>query len=62
MIKLINKLLSYINLKLVYTKPDTSLVEETVKFLDKNKEGKKYRHSSNLYVGDINYIQKKSKR
>ena len=62
MIKLINKLLSYINLKLVSTKPDTSLVEETVKFLDTIPKDllcdNEYLYT---YVGDINYVQEKVK-
>ena len=61
MIKLINKLLYYINLKLVYTKPDTSLVKETVKFLDKHKDYWNDDIFSPPYVGDINYVQEKVK-
>jgi hypothetical protein len=34
MYNLLNKILSRFNLKLVSTKPDTRLVEETVKFLN----------------------------
>lgn len=61
MIKLINKLLSYINLKLVYTEPDTSLVEKTVNFLDKHKDCWNDVIFSPPYVGDINYVQEKVK-
>lgn len=61
MIKLINKLLSYINLKLVSTKPDTSLAEKTVKFLDKHKDYWNNDIFFPPYVGDINYVQEKVK-
>ena len=62
MIKLINKLLSYINLKLVYTKPNTSLVEETVKFLDTiPKSSLDNIDFFSTYIGDINYVQEKVK-
>jgi len=62
MIKLINKLLSYINLKLVSTKPDTMLVKETVKFLDTiPKDTLCGIDFFSTYVGDINYIQEKVK-
>ena len=62
MITIINKLLSYINLKLVSTKPDTSLVKETVKFLDTIPKDFLYDIDFfSTYVGDINYIQEKVK-
>jgi len=62
MIKLINKLLSYINLKLVSTKSDTSLVKETVKFLDTiPKDALCGIDFFSTYVGDINYVQEKVK-
>ena len=61
MTNLINKLLAFFNLKLVSTKPDTSLVKESVKFLDQHKD---YWNDDVLfspYVGDINYVQEKVK-
>ena len=62
MITIINKLLSYINLKLVSTKPDTRLVKETVKFLDTiPKDFLCGIDFFSTYVGDINYIQEKVK-
>ena len=62
MITIINKLLFYINLKLVSIKPDTSLVKETVKFLDTiPKDALCDIDFFSTYVGDINYIQEKVK-
>ena len=62
MIELINKLLSYINLKLVSTKPDTMLVKETVKFLDTiPKDTLCGIDFFSTYVGDVNYVQEKVK-
>ena len=62
MITIINKLLSYINLKLVFTKPDTSLVKETMKFLDTiPKDALCDVDFFSTYVGDINYVQEKVK-
>lgn len=61
MIKLINKLLFYINLKLVSTKSNTSLVKETVKFLNQHQDYWNDDVFFPPYVGDINYIQKKVK-
>jgi hypothetical protein len=59
MINLLNKLLSRFNLKLVSTKPDTRLVDETVKFLntlgDLSNDG-----LLPPYVGDINYLEDKN--
>ncbi len=61
MIKLINKLLFYINLKLVSTKSNTRLVKKTVKFLDQHKDYWNDDVFFPPYVGDINYIQEKVK-
>jgi hypothetical protein len=64
MYNLLNKLLSRFNLKLVYTKPDTRLVKETVKFLntippeDLRNDNDKFFPP---YVGDIGYLQKSVK-
>ena len=61
MTNLINKLLAVFNLKLVSTKPNTSLVKESVKFLDQHKD---YWNDDVLfppYVGDINYVQERVK-
>ena len=61
MINLINRLLAKFNLKLEYInqKPDTSLVEASVRFMDTIPRS--ILPNSGLrssYVGDINYIQK----
>jgi hypothetical protein len=68
MINLLNKILSRFNLKLVSTKPDTRLVDETVKFLNRTEYSgglcgvhdvditKEIPHD--YYVGDIGYLQK----
>lgn len=61
MTNLINKLLAFFNLKLVSTKPDTSLVEESVKFLDKHKDYWNDDIFFPPYIGDINYVQEKVK-
>ena len=60
MINLLNKILSRFNLKLVSTKPDTRLVDETVKYLNRLGD---LRNDSLLppYVGDIVYLQERVK-
>ena len=61
MINLINKILAKFNLKLEYInqKPDTSLVEASVRFMDTiPKRTLSDRGLLSTYVGDINYIQK----
>ena len=57
MYNLLNKILSLFHLKLVSTKPDTRLVDETVKFLNTLGD---LRNDGLLppYVGDIGYLQK----
>ena len=57
MTNLINKLLSFVNLKLVSTKPNTSLVKASVKFLNQHKDYWNDDVFFPPYVGDINYIQ-----
>jgi hypothetical protein len=59
MINLLNKILSRFNLKLVSTKPDTRLVDETVKFLN-TIPPEDFRNDNLLspYVGDVGYLQK----
>ena len=71
MTNLLNKLLSRFQLKLVSTKPDTSLVDETVKFLNRTEYSgglcgvhdvditKEIPHD--YYVGDVVYHQKEVK-
>ena len=62
MTNLINKLLAKFNLKLEYIeqKPDTRLVEASVRFMDTiPKSTLSDRGLLSTYVGDINYIQKK---
>jgi len=61
MTNLINKLLAFFNIKLVSTKSDTSLVKESVKFLDQHKGYWNDVIFSPPYVGDINYVQEKVK-
>ena len=61
MTNLINKLLAFFNLKLVSTKSDTSLVKESVKFLDQHKDYWNDDIFFPPYVGDINYVQEKVK-
>ena len=61
MTNLINKLLAFFNLKLVSTKIDTSLVKESVKFLDQHKDYWNDDVFFPPYVGDINYVQEKVK-
>lgn len=61
MTNLINKLLAFFNLKLVSTKLNTSLVKESVKFLDQHKDYWNDDIFFPPYVGDINYIQEKVK-
>ena len=60
MINLLNKILSRFNLKLVSTKPDTRLVDKTVKFLNTLGD---LRNDGLLppYVGDVVYHQKEVK-
>ena len=61
MTNLINKLLAKFNLKLEYInqKPDTSLVEASVRFMDTiPKSILPNTGPRSSYVGDINYIQK----
>ena len=60
MYNLLNKILSLFHLKLVYTKPDTSLVKESVKFLNTLGD---LRNDGLLppYVGDVVYHQKEVK-
>jgi hypothetical protein len=59
MINLFNKLIARFGFQLVSTKPDTSLVEATVKFMKEYPDfisgpvGKPY----NFYMGDINFVQ-----
>jgi hypothetical protein len=60
MIKLLNKILAKFQLELISTKVDTSLVEETVKFL--NTIPKSALTDVGLlppYVGDINYVKER---
>ena len=61
MINLINRILAKFNLKLEYIneKPDTRLVEASVRFMDTiPKSTLSDRGLLSPYVGDINYIQK----
>ncbi len=62
MTNLINKLLAKFNLKLVYIKqkPDVSLVEASVKFLNENPKFVSYcKNDTNDYLGNIIYVQEK---
>ena len=67
MYNLLNKILSLFHLKLVSTKPDTSLVDETVKFLNRTEYSgglcgvhdvditKEIPHD--YYVGDVTFVK-----
>ena len=59
MYNLLNKILSRFHLKLVSTKPDTRLVDESVKFLNTLGD---LRNDSLLppYVGDITFVKDKT--
>jgi len=59
MIKLLNKILAKFQLELVSTKVDTSLVEETVKFLNTIPKSALTDGLLPLYVGDINYVKER---
>ena len=62
MIKLLNKILAKFQLELVSTKVDTSLVEETVKFMNENPKfvaASKHDASYIGYVGDISYVKER---
>jgi len=58
MINTLNKLLTRFGFQLVSTKPDTRLVEATVKFMNDHpnlfEDG-----LGSEYIGDINYVQEK---
>ena len=59
MINTLNKLLTRFGFQLVSTKPDTRLVEATVKFM--NEHPKQFTGSLDCdnYIGDINYVKEK---
>jgi len=60
MINLFNKLLARFGFQLVSTKPDTTLVEATVKFLNTiPKSALTDVEFLPPYVGDINYVKEK---
>jgi len=60
MINLLNKLLARFGFRLVSTKPDTRLVDETVKYLN-TFSPEDFRNDGLLppYVGDINYVKER---
>ena len=60
MIDLLNKLLARFGFQLVSTKPDMSLVKETLRFMNTiPKSSLKSDELLPLYVGDINYVKEK---
>jgi hypothetical protein len=60
MINILNKLLSRFGFQLVSTKPDTTLVKETVRFLNTIPKGALTDvEFLPPYVGDINYVKEK---
>jgi hypothetical protein len=62
MITLLNKLLARFGFQLVSTKPDMSLVKETVKFLNTIPKGALKDDNFDYlsgYVGDINYVKER---
>ena len=59
MIDLFNKLLARFGFQLVSTKPDTTLVEATVKFMNENPKQFTGSLDCDDYIGDINYVKEK---
>jgi len=59
MIKLLNKILAKFQLELISTKVDTSLVEETVKFLNTIPKSALTDGLLPPYVGDISYVKER---
>jgi len=60
MIDLLNKLLARFGFQLVSTKPDMSLVKETLRFMNTiPKSSLKSDELLPLYVGNINYVKEK---
>ena len=59
MIDLFNKLLAQFGFQLVSTKPDTTLVEATVKFMNENPKQFTGSLDCDDYIGDINYVKEK---
>jgi len=60
MINLLNKLLARFGFQLVSTKPDMSLVKETLRFMNTiPKSSLKSDELLPLYVGNINYVKEK---
>jgi hypothetical protein len=58
MIDLLNKILARFGFRLVSIKPDLSLVEATVKFMNENP--KQFTGSlGSEYIGDINYVKER---
>ena len=58
MINLFNKLIARFGFQLVSTKPDMSLVKETLRFM--NNHPKVFSGSlGSEYIGDINYVKEK---
>ncbi|NBW14100.1 MAG: hypothetical protein EBR82_39495 [Caulobacteraceae bacterium] len=60
MINLLNKILNRFGFQLVSTKPvkpDTSLVDATVKFMNENPKYFEGCDLQSTYIGDINYVQ-----
>jgi len=63
MIDLLNKLLARFGFQLVSTKPDMSLVKETLRFMNTiPKSSLKSDELLPLYVGNINYLEDKNGR
>jgi hypothetical protein len=59
MINLLNKLLTRFGFQLVSIKPDLSLVEATVKFMNENPKQFTGSLDCDDYIGDINYVKEK---
>ena len=62
MINLLNKILSRFGFELVDKRPDTTLVEATLRFMKENPEllsGNITYETGGGYVGDINYVKEK---
>ena len=57
MINLLNKILNRFGFQLVSIKPDTSLVEKTLQFMNENPKYFEGCDLQSTYIGDINYVQ-----
>ena len=59
MINLLNKILNRFGFQLVLIKPDTSLVEKTLQFMNENPKYFEGGDLQSTYIGDINYVKER---